>query len=48
MPLRVSLTFSVLEATVLAWVPPPPGDRLFVSFLRPPHLVVQAKPEVRH
>ncbi|GAB4822481.1 hypothetical protein N2152v2_009527 [Parachlorella kessleri] len=46
MPLRVSLTFSVLEATVLAWVPPPPGDRLFVSFLRPPRLVVQAKPEL--
>ncbi len=42
----MSLTFSVLEGTMLAWVPPPPGNRIFVSFLRPPHLVVAAKPEV--
>ena len=46
LPLRVSLTFSVLEGTMLAWVPPPPGDRIFLSFLRTPHLVVAAKPEV--
>lgn len=46
MPLRLSLTFSVLEGTMVAWVPPPPGNRLFISFLRPPRLVVTAKPEV--
>lgn len=31
---------------MLAWVPPPPGNHLFLSFLRPPHLVVTAHPEV--
>ena len=42
----MSLTFSVLEGRMCAWLPPPPGDRLFFSFLTPPHLELTARPEV--
>jgi len=46
MPLRVSLTFELLEGTMCVWMPPPPGDRLFWSFLSPPKLVLRASPEI--
>lgn len=46
-PLRLSVTVSLLEGTMVAWVPPPPGNRLFYSFVAPPKLELSAKPEVR-
>ncbi|KAH7615656.1 hypothetical protein Ndes2526B_g09599 [Nannochloris sp. 'desiccata'] len=46
LPLRVSLTFSVLEGTMCVWIPPPPGDRLFWSFLSPPKLSLTATPQI--
>jgi hypothetical protein len=46
-PLRLSVTVSLLEGTMVAWVPPPPGNRLFYSFVAPPRLELSAKPEVR-
>lgn len=46
LPLRVSLTFSVLEGTMCVWIPPPPGDRLFWSFLSPPKLSLKATPQI--
>lgn len=46
-PLRLSLTFSLLEGTMCAWVPPPPGNRAFYSFVAPPRLELTARPEVR-
>lgn len=30
-----------------AWLPPPPGNRLFYSFIAPPLLELTARPEVR-
>ena len=45
-PLRLSLTFSLLEGPMCAWLPPPPGNRLFFSFVSPPTLEVTARPEV--
>jgi len=45
-PLRISLTFSLLEGTMCAWLPPPPGNRLFYSFVTPPNLELTARPEV--
>lgn len=47
MNLKIDLTFKLLEGTVCAWIPPPPGDRIFYSFVTAPKLVVQAKPQVR-
>ena len=41
------MTVSTLEGTMVAWVPPPPGNRLFYSFVAPPRLELSAKPEVR-
>ncbi|KAL4449510.1 hypothetical protein ABPG77_007154 [Micractinium sp. CCAP 211/92] len=45
-PLRLSLTFSLLEGTMCAWVPPPPGNRAFYSFVAPPRLELTARPEL--
>lgn len=45
-PLRVSLTFSLIEGQMCAWIPPPPGDRLFWAFLTPPNLKIKARPQV--
>jgi chemotaxis protein histidine kinase CheA len=45
-PLRLSVTVSLLEGTMVAWVPPPPGNRLFYSFVAPPRLELSAKPEL--
>jgi len=44
-PLRVKLTFSALEGPMCAWVMPPPSDRLFWSFLKPPKISISAKPQ---
>ena len=46
-PLRLSVTFSRLEGPMCAWLPPPPGNRLFYSFVAPPLLELTARPEVR-
>ena len=46
LPLRVSLTFSEIEATMCVWIPPPPGNRLFWSFLSPPKLTLKATPQL--
>jgi len=43
-PIRVKLTFSALEGPMCAWVMPPPGDRLFWSFLKSPKVSISAKP----
>ena len=45
-PLQISLTFETLEGTIGAWIPPPPGDRLFWSFMSPPKLSVKATPKI--
>ncbi|PSC67060.1 testis-expressed sequence 2 -like, partial [Micractinium conductrix] len=45
-PLRLSLTFTALEGRMVAWIPPPPGNRLFYSFVAPPHLELSARPEL--
>ena len=45
-PLRISLSFEKLEGTMCAWIPPPPGNRIFWSFLQPPILIMKAKPEI--
>eukprot|EP00890_Picochlorum_soloecismus_P005587 jgi/Picsp_1/6029/NSC_03383-R1_protein isoform b len=45
-PLRISLKFSLIEGQMCAWVPPPPGNRIFWSFLTPPNLKIDAKPRI--
>jgi len=45
-PLRVQLTFSSLEGPMCLWIPPPPGDRVFWSFLTPPRLNIAATPQI--
>lgn len=40
-PLTVCVSINRLEGRVLAWLPPPPSDRLFYSFLDPP--ILEAK-----
>ena len=46
MQLRLHLRIRTLRGGVYAWVPPPPGDRLWFSFLEPPELVAAATPMV--
>ncbi|KAK9842538.1 hypothetical protein WJX81_005057 [Elliptochloris bilobata] len=46
MQLRLHLHIKSLRGEVYAWVPPPPGDRLWFSFLEPPELVATATPMV--
>ena len=45
-PLRVKLTFSHIEGPMCIWMPPPPGDRVFWSFLSPPKIQIDAKPQI--
>jgi len=45
-PLRIKLTLTRLEGRAVVWIPPPPGNLLFFSFLTPPRLSVKGKPEV--
>lgn len=44
--LSIKLEFTKLEGRVIVWVPPPPGTRLFFSFLNPPKLSVKGTPEL--
>lgn len=46
MQLRLVLKITALRGSVYAWVPPPPGDRLWFSFTEPPELVATAAPMV--
>ena len=46
-PLRLKVRASRLEGTLLAWVPPPPGDRLWSAFVKLPHLDLNVNPVVR-
>ena len=46
MQLRLSLNIKELEGPVYAWLPPPPGDRIWWSFVTPPRLVAEATPLV--
>ncbi len=47
MQLRLHLHIKSLRGHVYAWVPPPPGDRLWFSFVEPPELQAVATPMVR-
>ncbi len=48
MQLRLHLHIKSLRGHVYAWVPPPPGDRLWFSFVEPPELQAVATPMVPH
>lgn len=47
MQLRLQLDIQSVKGPIVAWVPPPPGDRLWFSFTSPPELVADARPLVR-
>lgn len=44
--MRLSMDIKALRGPLVVWVPPPPGDRLWFSFLEPPQLQVTASPLV--
>ena len=44
MHLRVRVDIHGLAGTVCAWVPPPPGDRLWFGFVSAPELRAEAAP----
>ncbi|KAK9815183.1 hypothetical protein WJX73_010239 [Symbiochloris irregularis] len=46
MQLRLQLEVTSIKGPIVAWVPPPPGDRLWFSFVSPPELVADARPLV--
>lgn len=46
MQLRLSMDIKALRGPLVVWVPPPPGDRLWFSFLEPPQLQITASPLV--
>ena len=48
MQLRLSMDIKALRGPLVVWVPPPPGDRLWFSFLEPPQLQITASPLVSH
>jgi hypothetical protein len=45
--LRLKVRATRVEGTLLAWVPPPPGDRLWSAFVKLPHLDLSVNPVVR-
>ena len=47
MQLRLRLDIKSLKGPVYLWMPPPPNDRLWFSFVTPPQLVATATPLVR-
>ena len=47
MQLRLRLEITALKGPMYVWVPPPPGDRLWFSFVTAPQLVASATPLVR-
>ena len=46
MQLRLQLEIRSIKGPIVAWVPPPPGDRLWFSFVTPPELIADAQPQV--
>lgn len=40
----MEISIQRLEGRVIAWVPPPPSDRLYYSFLEPP--ILEARTQV--
>ncbi|KAK9817962.1 hypothetical protein WJX72_004986 [[Myrmecia] bisecta] len=46
MQLRMRLNVKSLKGTLVVWLPPPPGDRLWYSFITVPELEIEAKPLV--
>lgn len=46
-PLRLKVRISSIDGTMLAWLPPPPGDRLWSAFTSLRELNLTAKPVVR-
>lgn len=48
MQLRVCIDIRSLKGDICAWLPPPPGDRLWYSFLSAPSLELDVKPVVRN
>lgn len=46
-PLRLKVRLTKMEGSVLMWVPPPPGDRMWTSFTDLRCLDLTAKPVVR-
>lgn len=46
MQLKLRLDIKSLKGPIYAWIPPPPGDRLWFAFVTPPKLVAAATPLV--
>lgn len=46
-PIQLKVRLTRVEGTLLAWIPPPPGDRLWSAFVKLPHLDIDVKPVVR-
>lgn len=46
MELKLSMDIKALRGPLCVWLPPPPGDRMWFSFLEPPQLQVTASPLV--
>ena len=45
--LRLKVRISSIDGTMLAWLPPPPGDRIWTAFTSIRELNLTAKPVVR-
>lgn len=48
MELKLSMDIKALRGPLCVWLPPPPGDRMWFSFLEPPQLQVTASPLVNN
>ena len=46
MELKLSMDIKTLRGPLCVWLPPPPGDRMWFSFMEPPQLQVTASPLV--
>ncbi|GBF96731.1 hypothetical protein Rsub_09473 [Raphidocelis subcapitata] len=44
--LELTITLSRLDGGLLLWLPPPPSDRLWVSFLSPPRVELTVQPSL--
>lgn len=47
-PVNLEVTISELDGNVMVWMPPPPSNNLWVSFLEPPKLKLHARPLNMH
>ena len=47
MQLRLQLEIRSIRGPIVAWIPPPPGDRLWFAFVTPPQLEARAEPQVQ-